>query len=216
MDVSDKQLQNDTSVQDGNSSGGSDDVRESPAFRGVISQLEQERARAAEMQAKLDQLTSAQEQAQKEAEEKRLADEGRYKEIADKARAETEQLRAAHAAELRKRDLTTELIRAGLTNDIAIAGAIATCPGDADVSQYVAEIREKNPNLFVSGEMPPATTPAQGRSAGASDQWANIKRIYEEENKSTPEARAKWIDAARKISNYLNQNGGSLPWESKG
>ena len=140
--------------------------RNHPAFEAIKTQLVQEREAAAKLKAELDAIRSSDAERAAEAERKKLEAAGEYEKIVATLRAEREAESAKYTAEITKRDLQFALTRAGLGNDLALAGAVASYAG-GDLAEYVESVKEKHPELFVAPGMVPAAHPAQGASARA-------------------------------------------------
>jgi hypothetical protein len=138
--------------------------RNHPAFEAIKTQLNAEREAAAKLKAELDAIRSSDAERAAEAERKKLEAAGEYEKIVATLRAEREAESAKYAAEITKRDLQFALTRAGLGNDLALAGAVASYAG-GDLAEYVEQVKEKHPELFAAPGMVPAAHPAQGASA---------------------------------------------------
>ena len=111
---------------------------ESPGKKQMAAEINRLRSELADRDAKAKDAAD-------EAERKKLEEQGKWQELADKAKAELELERTKHAAE--KRRLTLEAKLTGL-NPLALRGAIADCPQDADIDAYVADIKNKYKSLF--------------------------------------------------------------------
>jgi len=161
-----------------------DTGRASKAFEALKSQLLAERARAQEAQAKLDELAQTEAAKQAEAERKRLEEAGEYKAILAKLEAEREAIRAEAARENTALRLRYELTRAGMTNELAIDGAVSRY-ADGDLGEYVSELRTAHPDLFAAPGMAPAAAPAQGaHSAGAARaNWDEVRAMETSPNR---------------------------------
>ena len=140
-----------------------------------------------------------------EAERKKLEDQGKWQEIADKAKADLELAHATHAAE--KRRLTLEAKLAGM-HPLALRGAIADCPQDADIDAYVADIREKHKGLFDGATVSSRSTP-QGMAGASTSSAAITAATAQQWIKSDDPEKVK---AARQfVKNYFNDHR-KHPW----
>lgn len=182
---------NGTEKNENPSSGDTVDPRKTPAFQAVVDQLNAAKA-------ELDQIRSKEADAAKAAEQKRLADAGRYEEAAANYQKEIDALRASQAAELRKRDLDSALISAGMTSKISRAGAASLCPADADIGQYVAGLKESDPAVFAAAQM---TAPAGGPPQGVVNATPPRQQTWEEVNAKirNPRTPKKDKDELKKI-----------------
>jgi hypothetical protein len=156
-----------------------------------------------------DDFIAKQKAAAEEAERKRLEDEGKWKEIADGERAKREQLEAAHAAAQRRWELEKRLI--GLPK-LAISGAIAECPPDADVQEYAEKILEENKALLVGAGEPQRAIAQGGRGSVAGVNWANDRALIERvENGEV--VNPKELDSAySRVLKYQSEHDGKRPW----
>jgi hypothetical protein len=156
-----------------------------------------------------DDFIANQKAAAEEAERKRLEDEGKWKEIADGERAKREQLEAAHAAAQRRWELEKRLI--GLPK-LAISGAIAECPQDANVEEYAAKVLEDNKALLGGAGEPQRTIAQGGRGSVAGVNWANDRALIERvENGEV--VNPKELDAAySRVLKYQSEHDGKRPW----
>ena len=105
---------------------------------------------------------AAQKAAKEAAEAKQLEEQGKYKELAAKAEAKLKEAEASYAAE--KRQLKLEAGFAGIENEFTRAGVIAKCPDDVEPDAYIAEMREKNADLWGTAEPAPRVGANGGRS----------------------------------------------------
>jgi len=137
-----------------------------------------------------DEIVAKQKAASDEAERKRLEDEGKWKEIADGERTKREQLEASHAAAQRRWELEKRLI--GLPK-LAISGAIAECPQDADIEEYAAKILEDNKALLVGAGEPQRTIAQGGRGSGVG---GNGKSLEERLKDADPSAQREAFQLA--------------------
>lgn len=110
-----------------------------------------------------DEIVAKQKAAAEDAERKRLEEQGKWQEIADQEKAKREQLEKSHAAEARRWELEKRLV--GLPK-LAISGAIAECPPDANIDEYTAKVLEDNKALLVGTGEPQRTIAQGGRGSG--------------------------------------------------
>ena len=125
--------------------------------------------------ARADEMTAAQEQAKREAEEKALRDAGKFDELAAKHAAELEAIKGHHDKTLLEMSLKTELIKTGFQNDIFVNGAIKSYDAGThgEISAYVAALAadEANKALLAGVEgrtvyTPPGKSPSPSGSGG--------------------------------------------------
>ena len=139
-----------------------------------------------------EEILAKQKAASDAAERKRLEEEGKWKEIADQEKKKREQLEASHASDKRRWELREKL--AGLPS-LAISGAIAECPPDADIAQYAAKVLEDNKALLVgAGDAQRAI--AQG-SRGASGGGTSLEERLAYNDPKDPAGSAKVRAEAR-------------------
>ena len=184
----------------------SENIRNAPAFKAVTDQLKQLSDTNAALQAKIDEAAASEEAKRKADEVAALEAKGDYEEALERLKAEHETQLAAHAAELTKRDLKAELIKAGLTNDLALVGAVAGYV-EGDVTEYVTALKAANPTVFAEQGVSPAASAAQGGATGegATTDWAETRRDI---NTGTA---AKANAAQLRVAEYLKKNGEMPP-----
>lgn len=154
-----------------------------------------------------DEIVAKQKAASDEAERKRLEDEGKWKEIADGERAKREQLEAAHAAAQRRWELEKRLI--GLPQ-LAISGAIAECPQDANIEEYASKILEDNKALIVGASEQHRAIAQGGRGSGSGGvtDWKKVQADMRSRNPSLVDP------AIRKYQEYVHEHGTKPPgWD---
>jgi hypothetical protein len=154
-----------------------------------------------------DEIVATQKAAADEAERKRLEDEGKWKEIADTERTKREQLEAAHAAAQRRWELEKLLID---LPKLAISGAIAECPPDANIEEYAAKILEDNKALLVGAGEPQRTIAQGGRGSGSGGvtDWKKVQADMRSRNPSLVDP------AIRKYQEYVHEHGTKPPgWD---
>jgi len=181
-------------------------VRNSPLFQKVASQLKQ-------MQEAIAQKESAEQQAKEEAERKQLEAKGEYETLLSQLNDKLQNTETKYQRELTQRDLKFALANAGMSNQLALDGAIAGFNGTSeDVQDYVAKLREDHKELFTTGAQKPklsALPTATPATRGTSDMsW---KQVYES---WVPGSRdPKSLEAESRIQQYLNENGEMPPKE---
>ena len=112
---------------------------------------------------KYEEIFSQMKQREEEAERKRLEDEGKFKEIAETEKRKREEAEASYKA--KERRLTLEAKLAGITNNYTRKGVIEDCPADADIEEYVAQIRKDHPDLWKAPGVSASAEPAQGEQS---------------------------------------------------
>lgn len=127
------------------------DFKNTPAYQSMAKQLAEYKQRES------DRL-AAEESAKKEAELKQLESQGKYEEAIKQRDAELERIKNEHQRDIFQRDLRSELYKAGLTNDLIIAGAIASYK-DGDIAEYVSGIVSANQDLIAGKQVPPPPAP---------------------------------------------------------
>jgi len=160
---------------------------------------------------KLDDMIASQEAAAKEKEIKDLESKGEY-EAAIKARDdENERLKTQHASELQERDLVTELLKAGASNDVFNRGAIAAYNADdGTIAEYVANLAKDESNKAFFGGQSAEQRQGQGEAVkaaitGAQPDWDKVKRM---EKSSVREERMQ----AREMLSKHRKETGSYPY----
>jgi hypothetical protein len=155
------------------------------------------------------EILDKQKAAAEEAERKSLEEQGKWKEIADQEKAKREQLEKSHAAEARRWELEKRLV--GLPK-LAISGAIAECPPDANIDEYTAKVLEDNKALLVGTGEPQRTIAQGGRGSVAGGNWANDRALIERvENGEV--VNPKELDAAySRVLKYQSEHDGKRPW----
>lgn len=140
------------------------DPRSTPAFKGVLKQLEASTSELAQLKADLADKAATRE---KEELEKR----GQYDTLTKQLQHELQALKETHARDIVQRDLTTALVKAGATNDHFINGCVAGYSEDqGDVATYVKGLVGDETNGVFFGQSMPTGQPApsHGAPAGAS------------------------------------------------
>lgn len=178
-----------------------DQVVNSKWFQGVTSESAKVKAELAELK---DMLAKKAEDEQR----KELEAKGQYETIIQQRDAQIAELTAKHAAQMTRMQLTSELTRNGLVNQLALDGAVASYSGDAEgIGEYVQILMKEHSSLFQAPGMPPADNPAQGSrsSGGSSTRWDQVKQKIEN---GTPAEATQANDAVRR---YMLGHGGAMP-----
>lgn len=164
------------------------------------------------LKAELEQQKKAQQEAQEAARQKQLEEQGKWQEVATDAQSKLKAAQDTHAAEVRR--LTLEAGFAGIQDEFTREGVIAKCPPDADPREYIAEIKDKYPELLNPISADTATrTAAQGvRSGSGAGNWAADKALIEaaDANPGTVDPsklRAAWA----RVQDYTDKHG-KRPW----
>jgi hypothetical protein len=128
------------------------DVRNSSLFQNVTSKL-------ATLQQQIQEKEAAEKEAKERAELQSLEAKGEYETLITRKNEEIENIRQQHVRELTERDLKLALSTAGLTNAIALNGAVAGFKGTAeDINQYVTDLQKDHADLFVGTQQQPKPT----------------------------------------------------------
>jgi hypothetical protein len=95
-------------------------------------------AEAGELRREKAERLTAEDATKKDAETKRLAEEGRFEEALKQKETEVETLKRQHEGQLRERDLGNELLKAGFNNDTFVRGAVnGYNPEGGTIADYV-------------------------------------------------------------------------------
>jgi hypothetical protein len=181
-------------------------VRNSPLFQKVASQLKQ-------MQEAIAQKESAEQQAKEEAERKQLEAKGEYETLLSQLNDKLQNTETKYQRELTQRDLKFALANAGMSNQLALDGAIAGFNGTSeDVQDYVAKLKEDHKELFTSGaprqKMSALPTQNPATRGASNTSW---KQVYDS---WVPGSRdPKSLEAESRIQQYLNEYGEMPPRE---
>ena len=185
----------------------SETLRESKAFQAVTEQVKQERARAQELEEKLNQILATEEERKKAEEAKALEERGEYQTIIAKREAEFETREQQYRRELTQLKLETELTKQGCVDDLVISGAFAGYDNKTDISEYVAALKEKNPHHFAEPRMGAASAPAQGGNSGGIA-GPTIEQVKACEKSDNREERGK----ARAFLRRYHEENGKYPY----
>ena len=180
------------------------DVRGSELFKSAMGRKQQELDAA---RAELAAINDGKAKAIADQEQKDLAAAGEYEKAAAILRAELQAERDKNARGAVERGLTSQLRSAGLTEELAIDGALSKYSGDLDgIPAYIAQLQEQNPTTFSAPKAPSAGALAVGSpSARPNNDWSQIKV---DQNSKDPTVRGS---AAKAIDDYVMANGGKLP-----
>lgn len=171
------------------------DVKASPLFHKLTAQVkalttEKEEREATEATAKA------------EVEEKRLKDAGLFDEAVAAHKAAMEVKDAKHTGELLKRDLETDLLKAGFGNAKFINGCVGDYDAEKDgtIAEYVKTLAEdegNKPFLTTSdGETPPPPPPGKVTVSGGTQLTGDQLKALEKsaDPKERKQARAYLLD----------------------
>lgn len=181
------------------------DVKSDPLFKKVTGEL-------AELKSQIAAEKAEQTKAQEASEMERLKEAGKYEEAIKLNADRLERMEAQHKADLLKRDLTTELIKAGAKNDMFLKGVIADYDGETDIAEYVQSLTSSDDHklFFGSLEQSRQTQPAPkgvAPNGNADLTWQQVKAM---EQSDDPKQRAKASDI---ILLHLKRNDGKMPKE---
>jgi hypothetical protein len=185
------------------------DPRETPAFRGVLKQLESERAKAAQLESKLNELLDNQKSAEQKAKQAELESKGKYEEALAQTQQqwesklnEMEQQIAEKEKALVLSNLKSELAMRGVTNKVVVSGIASeffAADDQSDVSAWVEEFAqsEEHASLF-SGERVKAPVPS-GDFGSASGKPKTLEQRLASDDPAV--ARAARIEALKQAYN---------------
>jgi hypothetical protein len=178
------------------------DVKEDPLFKKVKSELGALKAQVADEQKK-------QQEEQAAAEIERVKQTGQFDEALKKHALKLEQMEASHKAELLRRDLTTELIRAGAQNEVFIRGAVSSYNGEADIAEYVDSLasNEQHSIFFGKTESPRQTvrSPSKVTPTGGVVNWEQVRSMEKSEDPT------KKSEARQLLTDYFVRHGEMPP-----
>ena len=136
--------------------------------------FEHMRGQINDLRKQLDDRDAKAREAEEAAERARLEEQGKWEERAKRADADLAAANAAHADEIRRLELEAGF--AGIENEYTRAGVIAKCPEDTNPAEYIADVRDKNPDLWQSSTESESRNAAPGkRSGGGRTDWSTIK-----------------------------------------
>lgn len=179
------------------------DVKSHPLFQKLTEQL-------SEFQRKEQERAAAEEKAAREAELKKAEEEGKWQDIVKMREQEIENLRASYAKDMLERDLKTELVRAGFSNDVFLKGAIGSYSGDPEgVTEYVEQLKADAGNAVFLNQAQQAanSTPAPPSTPTITGTKLSDAKIVAMEKSSDPAERAQ----ARAHIEALLRSGQPLP-----
>ena len=170
------------------------DIRSHKAFLAVTKQLNDERAARQRME-------------QEQADRQRLHDEevmkskGEWEKLSQIARDREAKIVAEYAE--KERLLSLKMGLSFIKDDLALEGAIAKCPKDKDVSEYVEELRKARPDLWDPTSFQKSNGVAQGaRSTNQPvNDWEKVIRDMDSSDWAVQEA------AINKIGRYRKEKG---------
>lgn len=178
------------------------DVKSDPLFQKVAGELSALKAQIAEAQ-------QAEQAAKEQAELEQAKKAGEFEKVLEMNARKLEQMEAQHRAELLKRDLTTELVKAGARNEVFLKGAIAAYDGESDISEYVRALTESDDHKPFFGQLEQSRQTKQEprgvAPSGNASSWAQIRAM---EKSDDPKQRA---EAGRLILDYAKKHGEMPP-----
>jgi hypothetical protein len=179
------------------------DVKGDPLFQKVAAEL-------AELKTQIAAEKTAQQKAAEAAEVERLKEAGKYEEAIKMHTAKLEQMEAQHKADLLRRDLTTELVKAGAKNDVFLKGAIAAYDGESTIAEYVQSLTDSDEHkpFFGSLEQSRQTQPSPRAAAPNGNTQKTWEQVKAMEKSTDPKQR---LEAADIIGEYMMANNGELP-----
>jgi len=181
-------------------------IRETPAFRAVTKQVEEERKAREALQAQLNEILDKEKKAQEAAERKALEEKGEYQTLLAKKEAELKAITDAHARAMVESKLNVRLLSEGAKNETFILGAIAGFRGDADkIDEYVAELKAKEGNALFFGITP--DQPAQGLPAAQSGTPATSAKVDVRQIKQDLKDPKKAAAASKALTDYYAVHG---------
>lgn len=147
---------------------------EFPGKKHMASQINKLRKALDERDAADEERETASKKIAEKERQKKLEEEGNYKAALADKEAAIAKLETEFTAKERRWK-----IRAGLAgmNDLALKGAIADCPDDADIDEYVAAVKKNNPDLFADSATRRSTV--QGGRGASGDSGGNLKERVE-------------------------------------
>jgi hypothetical protein len=137
-----------------------DEVVPKSRLEGVAKQAAEWKAKALEY----EKLAKQAEAAERQREEAKAVEKGEFDKVLAERERQIEELRQAQsAAERQVREATAraELTAAGMTDPLALRGALADMPADADIAEYVGKLKTDHPGAFAAPK-----TPVQHSSGG--------------------------------------------------
>lgn len=180
------------------------DVKSDPLFQKVAGEL-------SELKSQIAAEKEAQAKAQEAAELKRMQEAGEYEKAIKLHAEKLERMEAQHKADLLRRDLTTELVKAGAKNEVFLKGAISSYDGETDIAEYVQSLvnSEDHKQFFGQLEQSRQTQPAPRGATpngSANRTWEQVKAM-----EASPDPKQR-LEAANIIGEYMRTHG-KLPTE---
>lgn len=171
------------------------------------------REKDAELKQAMNQLAVLQDKIESEQKAKQLQEEeakGNYEKVLAQYKADLEKAKADHAAEIRRRDIQSALLKAGASDDFFIEGVIQRYDGEVPIETYVTTIAENEAHSKYFGQaqvdasnIPPgAVSPAQ-RSPQS---WGQVQADLR-----SPDPTVRH-EANRKVRDYMDKYQKEPPW----
>lgn len=177
-------------------------VREHPLFQKLASELKS-------MKGELENKALTERQKQEEIALKKLEEKQEYETIINKYKEDMESLRTTYEQKMLHKDLKLALSSAGLTNEIALKGALSSFEGSADdISTFVETLVESNPELFQKSQktkLASLTMTAPSMRADSNTSW---KDVY---SKWVPGSRDPESQNAEKMIRDYHTEHGHMP-----
>jgi hypothetical protein len=173
--------------------------KNTPAYKAMAQQIaEMKQAQQAKEKAEADAKLAA--------EQKALESQGKYEEALALSKSELEKTKAQYEAQIRERDIQAEFLRAGVSNQLVIKGAIAGYK-DGDIGEYVRGLIEENKD-FLAPKAEDQRLKAPGlvttSSSGGKVSIKNAAEYQAYKNHENPEIRKQAREYARA---YVNKHG---------
>jgi alanyl-tRNA synthetase len=131
-----------------------------------------------EMKRKLEEVKALEDERAKALEIEKLKKVNDIEALIKRTDEEKRQLQAAFEAQ--KRELKLEALLGSITDELTRAGAMARCPADVEVEDYVAELKSTRPDLWKTLPLQNGKTPSSARSE--STDTTNWDKVYTDMN----------------------------------
>jgi hypothetical protein len=192
-----------------------DDIRTTPAFKGLAREAAEWKRQAEELSAWKAQV-EAERQNQEQA---ALAEQGKYEKAMEMERAKyqtlEQQLSQATRARLEVQAENT-LRGMGLNDPLRLKGAVSLLPGDATdatLAQWAAGLKESMPDAFVAAQaISRSNGSALAGNAGVegSKDWKAVKQdLFDRRNTQKVQQARKAAQAT--LGEYMQSHGGRVP-----
>lgn len=160
-----------------------------------------------ELRDRLSKRDEDEKAAKAKAEREALESKGQYDAVKAQLEKDLAESKAAHAREVTALRIEAELARAGLTNTLAIRGAVASYDGKTEIAEYVAAVQKENAALFAKPGIAGSGTPPQGAASGAprEDDIASLQAQLRDRDPKVSKA------AAQKLEAYVLKHGAPPP-----